>query len=216
MKEIVHCYWAFDKPNLFEGVTTGIAMCGERSVPREQLTCDKAQTTCKSCNEKYPEYSDGLGIPEFLKRRKNDVRLGGGELPAKPIAFKEEKRQRFDKPKSLSDEEYDRLKALLDPESRPAVRAPAAARPATAPAALDGQNTATTDAVAPKQRTPSTSGKGKAFEIVALMRKPGGVTREEVLAAMGWKAVSMQQQAEQAGVVLKVDKSSKPYRYMVE
>lgn len=63
---------------------------------------------------------------------------------------------------------------------------------------------------------PLGSGKGKALEVVAMMRRPGGVTREEVLTAIGWTAISMQQQAAAAGVELTIDKSRKPYRYMVK
>jgi hypothetical protein len=40
-----------------------------------------------------------------------------------------------------------------------------------------------------------------------------GCTREQVLEATGWKAVSMQQQAAAAGFKLKVDESKKPFVY---
>lgn len=63
---------------------------------------------------------------------------------------------------------------------------------------------------------PPGSSKGKALEVVGMMRKPGGVTREEVLVAIGWTAISMQQQAAAAGVELTIDKSRKPYRYSVK
>ncbi len=52
--------------------------------------------------------------------------------------------------------------------------------------------------------------------ILALLRGKRGCTREEVLRATGWTAVSMQQQAKAAAVGLRVDKSSKPYRYFAE
>lgn len=65
-------------------------------------------------------------------------------------------------------------------------------------------------------RQPSTSGKGKAFDIAALMRRPNGCTADEVLQLTGWKAVSMPQQAKLAGVELVIDKSKKPFRYMAK
>lgn len=55
----------------------------------------------------------------------------------------------------------------------------------------------------------------KTERIVALMRRPSGVTRKEVLKATGWKAVSMQQIAEKAHVKLRVDKKVTPFKYRV-
>src|ERR1700745_3096427 len=49
--------------------------------------------------------------------------------------------------------------------------------------------------------------------IGAMLRAENGCTREEVLQAMGWTAISMQQQAKALGVELRVDKSRKPFRY---
>jgi hypothetical protein len=56
----------------------------------------------------------------------------------------------------------------------------------------------------------------KAAKVVALLRRPSGCTREQVLEVTGWKAVSMQQQAAAAGLKLKIDDSEKPYRYRAE
>jgi hypothetical protein len=53
----------------------------------------------------------------------------------------------------------------------------------------------------------------KLAKIVALLKRPGGCTRDDVLKATGWMAVSMQQQARAAGIKLKVDDSQLPYRY---
>jgi hypothetical protein len=53
----------------------------------------------------------------------------------------------------------------------------------------------------------------KSAKIVTMLRRPGGVTREAVLAATGWKAVSMQQIAGNAGIKLKVDESKTPFVY---
>ncbi|SRR6266702_5343628 len=190
---MMHSYWSPDRPHLLEGLGTGIAMCGERGVPRKQLTCAEKQVTCKTCREKHKTYGDGLGVPEFLKRDKNEPRSESTDV--RTTLVKEEHRSRFDKPKSLTDEEFDRLKNKLDPAAAP--RAPAA--PAT-----------------PRTPRPAGSAKGKASDIVAMMRRPGGVTRDEVLKAMGWQAVSMQQQAAQCGVEIKIDKSRKPYRYSIK
>lgn len=52
--------------------------------------------------------------------------------------------------------------------------------------------------------------------ILALLKSKGGCTREEVLRATRWTAVSMQQQAKTLGVGLRVDKGSKPFRYFAE
>lgn len=67
-----------------------------------------------------------------------------------------------------------------------------------------------------KPSRPPGSGKGKALEVVAMMRKPGGVTKKEVLKAIGWKAISFQQQAAQCGVTVEIDKSCDPWRYIVK
>lgn len=53
----------------------------------------------------------------------------------------------------------------------------------------------------------------KTSKVIALMQRASGVTREEVLKVTGWKAVSMQQVATNAGVKLKIDDSERPYRY---
>jgi hypothetical protein len=50
-------------------------------------------------------------------------------------------------------------------------------------------------------------------KIATMLRRPKGCTRKEVLAATGWRAVSLQQQAKAAGVKLKIDDSERPYRY---
>jgi hypothetical protein len=51
---------------------------------------------------------------------------------------------------------------------------------------------------------------------VALLVRKEGTTREEILAATGWKAVSVQQVAKGAGLALRVDKGRKPFRYYAE
>ena len=48
---------------------------------------------------------------------------------------------------------------------------------------------------------------------IAKMLQNGGCTREQVLKATGWKAVSMQQIAKSLGIKLKVDESKRPFRY---
>jgi hypothetical protein len=53
----------------------------------------------------------------------------------------------------------------------------------------------------------------KTAKVVALLQRAGGVTREDVLAATGWKAISMQSVAEKAGLKLKVDESKRPFVY---
>lgn len=61
-------------------------------------------------------------------------------------------------------------------------------------------------------------GSGKSSErnaaILALLAR--GCTRDEVLRVTGWQAVSMQQMAQSLGVGLRVDKSSKPFKYYAE
>ena len=54
----------------------------------------------------------------------------------------------------------------------------------------------------------------KVAKIAALLKRPIGVTRGQVLKATGWKAVSMQQQARAAGLKLRVESpKGKPYIY---
>jgi hypothetical protein len=54
----------------------------------------------------------------------------------------------------------------------------------------------------------------KSAKIVAMLKRPSGVTRKAVLAATGWKAVSMQQMASNAGLTLKMEKpDGKPIVY---
>lgn len=52
----------------------------------------------------------------------------------------------------------------------------------------------------------------KTAKVVSLMRRPVGVTRKQVLKVTGWKAVSMQAVAAQAGVKIKVSKE-RPFIY---
>jgi hypothetical protein len=62
--------------------------------------------------------------------------------------------------------------------------------------------------------TPSkkANGKNKTQAVAALMRRPKGMTREEVLATQ-WPSVSLQAVAKAAGVKLRVDNKERPYRY---
>ncbi len=53
----------------------------------------------------------------------------------------------------------------------------------------------------------------KTAKVVSLMHRATGVTREQVLKATGWTAVSMQQVAKQAGVKLRVDSKERPFTY---
>ena len=67
-----------------------------------------------------------------------------------------------------------------------------------------------------KKAAAKTNGKSKTQAVVALMRRPKGVTRKEVLALTEWSAVSMQQLATNAGVELKLEKiAGKPTVYRV-
>ncbi len=55
----------------------------------------------------------------------------------------------------------------------------------------------------------------KTAKIVALLKRKDGATREQVLKACGWKAISMQQVAEKAHVKLRVDRKARPFVYKV-
>jgi len=139
---------------------------------------------------------DDVDIPPFLRRQTSAPEPGTGAVTIAPP-----KRSRLDKPKGLTDEEYDELRIKFGEAAKPA-------KVAKEPATGGPDKPA---------KPPKPAGSGsRTAQIVALMQRPGGVTREEVLAATGWTAVSMQQQAKQGGVTLKVDKSVRPYRYMVE
>ena len=68
-------------------------------------------------------------------------------------------------------------------------------------------------AKAPKAPKAS-SGRGtKLALITALLTRPEGCTGKDVTTACEWPSVSMKQQAEAAGLKLKVDRSSRPFRY---
>lgn len=54
---------------------------------------------------------------------------------------------------------------------------------------------------------------GKTAKVVALLKRAGGCTREDILKVTGWKAVSVQQVAKGAGIKLKVDESARPFKY---
>ena len=54
----------------------------------------------------------------------------------------------------------------------------------------------------------------KTSQVVSLLQRASGCTREEVLELTGWKAISMQQVATKAGIKLKMEKvEGKPIRY---
>lgn len=217
-KQTVHLYWNFDRPHLHAVLQSGIAMCGERGIPRKLLTCDTKKFDCKGCKAKLKENPDGLGIPEFLRRKQGEsITANGaaGQAGSRPV--KPEPRVPFEKPMGLTMAEYEALKVQFEP------KATRAKDTADAPVRGDsrrvsgvpGSDVAGQGNPPQKPRHARVEG-GRANQIVAMLRKPGGVTREEILAATGWRAVSVQQQARQAGVVLKVDKSRNPYRYSVE
>ena len=50
---ITHLHWAYTKPHLLKGTTTGVALCGERGVPNQQLTSFPKYTTCQNCKTAY-------------------------------------------------------------------------------------------------------------------------------------------------------------------
>ena len=53
----------------------------------------------------------------------------------------------------------------------------------------------------------------KSAKVVAMLKRPNGVTRDQVLKATGWKAISMQQVARNVDLKLKVDESKRPFVY---
>jgi hypothetical protein len=59
---------------------------------------------------------------------------------------------------------------------------------------------------------------GKSAKVIALLQRPQGVTRKQILQVTGWKAVSVQALAKSAGVKLKIDKKVKgqPLTYRVQ
>jgi hypothetical protein len=65
-----------------------------------------------------------------------------------------------------------------------------------------------------KKAMPKTNGNGgnKTAQVIAMMkRSPKGVTRSQVLKAIGWQAINFNA----IGVKVKIDKSEFPYRYRV-
>jgi hypothetical protein len=67
-----------------------------------------------------------------------------------------------------------------------------------------------------KKTAKKATGDNKTSKIITLMKRTKGVTRAEVLELTGWKAVSMQQLAENAGVKLVVDESERPFHYKIK
>jgi hypothetical protein len=59
------------------------------------------------------------------------------------------------------------------------------------------------------------SNKSKTQSALALLRRPKGATRVEILKALGWAAVSVQQLTANSGGKLKIDKSERPFTYRV-
>lgn len=51
-------------------------------------------------------------------------------------------------------------------------------------------------------------------KVIAMIRRKGGATRGQILSAIGWKAISVQQVAAGQGVKLKVDTSKRPFHYI--
>jgi hypothetical protein len=110
-------------------------------------------------------------------------------------------------------EEYWRVHAASKPKTgRTTSAAPAqAVRPKPGVREVDGVE------AEPRERKPRTTVPGgNAAKIAELLKRKDGCTREEVLEATGWTAVSIQQQAKSAGLTLRVDKSRKPFRYFAE
>jgi hypothetical protein len=104
-------------------------------------------------------------------------------------------------------------------KSKPAAKKAAKPAKATKPAAKQesAMSTSTKKAKpakkAKKAVAKKSNGENKTAKVVALMKRAKGVTREEVLKLTGWKAVSMQQLATNAGVKLKVLDESRPFHY---
>jgi hypothetical protein len=54
MKEpTVHLYWAFKKPHLLVGLTTGVTLCGLHGVAKRDLTSIPKYSTCTKCKIVY-------------------------------------------------------------------------------------------------------------------------------------------------------------------
>lgn len=57
-------------------------------------------------------------------------------------------------------------------------------------------------------------GTGKVAQVITMLRRKGGATRGQILKAIGWRAISVQQVAAGQGVKLKIDTSKRPFHYM--
>jgi hypothetical protein len=57
------------------------------------------------------------------------------------------------------------------------------------------------------------NGKSKTAVVLAMLRRPNGCTRAQVLSMIDWQAISFQQLAKAAGVKLRVDESKRPFVY---
>jgi hypothetical protein len=67
-----------------------------------------------------------------------------------------------------------------------------------------------------KAKAPAkTNTKSKTAVVLAMLKRPNGVTRQQVLSMVEWPSISMQAVAKAAGVKLRVDESKRPFVYRV-
>jgi hypothetical protein len=70
----------------------------------------------------------------------------------------------------------------------------------------------TTTKKSAKKTAPKTNG-NKTQAVVALMQRKQGCTRPQALELTGWKGISFQIVAKNAGLKLKIDESKRPFVY---
>ena len=72
---------------------------------------------------------------------------------------------------------------------------------------------ATTKAKKKTAKTKKANGGNKSAKVISMLRRKSGATREQILAATGWKAVSPAAIAR--GLQVIVDVEQRPYRYRI-
>lgn len=97
----------------------------------------------------------------------------------------------------------------LKPKATPSKAAPPAkVREIPPPKAAPAQG-----ASRPRKMPAKTKAAGRAGEIAALLLRPDGCTRQDILKLTGWAAVSVQQQAKAAGIGLRIEGTRGNMRY---
>lgn len=91
VRDPVHWYWAFDKPQLLIGLGTGASLCGEYGILKKNLTTIASAVTCRACKKRklareQQTLHDAEKLPEIsvnaLQKTKQRTRIVARHKPA--------------------------------------------------------------------------------------------------------------------------------------